>query len=180
MPSDGLSLHDAHPDGYGYDSAPQSLISLITPEYESPAFDYSNDLSMSYSVSYGKVSALRTSVSPTLYYALAPTVERVGRIFWSAGIRLPPPEACLCVRSCFIALGAREIRKDFVIFPIIRFLLADEFIPSMASAECKANMTMYFSLGPSLMTCYQSLYTLPLVPDWPETSLNVLFINKTK
>eukprot|EP00965_Chrysotila_dentata_P054340 1802849-Pleurochrysis_carterae.AAC.1 len=31
MPSDGFSTHDAHPDGYGYDSAPHSLISLMTP-----------------------------------------------------------------------------------------------------------------------------------------------------
>eukprot|EP00965_Chrysotila_dentata_P148757 4912274-Pleurochrysis_carterae.AAC.1 len=39
-PSDGFSTHDAHPDGYGYDSAPHSLTSLMTPEYEPPAFDY--------------------------------------------------------------------------------------------------------------------------------------------
>eukprot|EP00965_Chrysotila_dentata_P193371 6175726-Pleurochrysis_carterae.AAC.1 len=44
LPADGFSLHDAHPCGYGYDSAPQPLISLITPEYEPPAFDYSNGL----------------------------------------------------------------------------------------------------------------------------------------
>eukprot|EP00965_Chrysotila_dentata_P254883 6212024-Pleurochrysis_carterae.AAC.2 len=43
-PSDGFSTHDAHRDGYGFDSAPQSLISLTTPEYEPPAFDYSNGL----------------------------------------------------------------------------------------------------------------------------------------
>eukprot|EP00965_Chrysotila_dentata_P240593 6203799-Pleurochrysis_carterae.AAC.1 len=43
-PSDGSSTHDAHPDGYGYDSAPQSFISLMTPEYKPPAFDYSNGL----------------------------------------------------------------------------------------------------------------------------------------
>eukprot|EP00965_Chrysotila_dentata_P129467 4279593-Pleurochrysis_carterae.AAC.1 len=40
MPSDGFSTHDAHPDGSGYDSAPHSLISSMTPEYEPPAFDY--------------------------------------------------------------------------------------------------------------------------------------------
>eukprot|EP00965_Chrysotila_dentata_P076955 2540591-Pleurochrysis_carterae.AAC.1 len=38
MPSDGLSTRDAHPDGYGHNSALHSLISLITPEYESPGF----------------------------------------------------------------------------------------------------------------------------------------------
>eukprot|EP00965_Chrysotila_dentata_P140177 4633968-Pleurochrysis_carterae.AAC.1 len=31
-------------DGYGYNSAPHSLIFLITPEYEPPAFDYSSGL----------------------------------------------------------------------------------------------------------------------------------------
>eukprot|EP00965_Chrysotila_dentata_P187874 6172403-Pleurochrysis_carterae.AAC.1 len=31
LPSDGFSLHDAHPDGYGNDSAPQSFTSLISP-----------------------------------------------------------------------------------------------------------------------------------------------------
>eukprot|EP00965_Chrysotila_dentata_P123966 4097305-Pleurochrysis_carterae.AAC.1 len=43
-PSDGFSPHDAHPDGYNYDSAPHSLRSLMTPEYEPPAFDYSSGL----------------------------------------------------------------------------------------------------------------------------------------
>eukprot|EP00965_Chrysotila_dentata_P218818 6190786-Pleurochrysis_carterae.AAC.1 len=42
MPSDKCSLHDAHPGGYGYDGAPRLSISLITHEYEPPAFDYSN------------------------------------------------------------------------------------------------------------------------------------------
>eukprot|EP00965_Chrysotila_dentata_P220254 6191662-Pleurochrysis_carterae.AAC.1 len=41
-PSDGFSTHVAHPDGYDYDSTPHSLLSLMTPEYETPAFDYSN------------------------------------------------------------------------------------------------------------------------------------------
>eukprot|EP00965_Chrysotila_dentata_P257182 6212797-Pleurochrysis_carterae.AAC.2 len=36
-PSDWLSTHDAHLDGF----APHSLMSLMTFEYESPAFDYS-------------------------------------------------------------------------------------------------------------------------------------------
>eukprot|EP00965_Chrysotila_dentata_P157774 5211522-Pleurochrysis_carterae.AAC.1 len=45
-PSDGFPTHaDAHSDGYGYDSAPHSLMSLMTPEYEPAAFDYSNGLS---------------------------------------------------------------------------------------------------------------------------------------
>eukprot|EP00965_Chrysotila_dentata_P071640 2367112-Pleurochrysis_carterae.AAC.1 len=44
VPSDGFSPHDAHPDGYGYNSAPHLLISLMTPEYEPPAFDFSNGL----------------------------------------------------------------------------------------------------------------------------------------
>eukprot|EP00965_Chrysotila_dentata_P178269 5888037-Pleurochrysis_carterae.AAC.1 len=43
-PSDGFSTHDANPDGYGYDSAPHSLISLMAPEYEPLAFNYSNGL----------------------------------------------------------------------------------------------------------------------------------------
>eukprot|EP00965_Chrysotila_dentata_P057277 1899983-Pleurochrysis_carterae.AAC.1 len=38
------TTHDAHSDGYGYDGAPDSLISLMTPEYKPPAFDYSNGL----------------------------------------------------------------------------------------------------------------------------------------
>eukprot|EP00965_Chrysotila_dentata_P179060 5912943-Pleurochrysis_carterae.AAC.2 len=42
--SHGVSLHDAHRDGYGYDSAPQSLTSLIAPEYEPLVFDYTNGL----------------------------------------------------------------------------------------------------------------------------------------
>eukprot|EP00965_Chrysotila_dentata_P171872 5671760-Pleurochrysis_carterae.AAC.1 len=45
MQSDGFSTHNAHPDVYGYDSAPHSLISLMTPEYEvPPAFDYSSGI----------------------------------------------------------------------------------------------------------------------------------------
>eukprot|EP00965_Chrysotila_dentata_P073225 2419352-Pleurochrysis_carterae.AAC.1 len=44
MPSDGFSTHDAYSDGYGYDSAPHSLISLMTPEYEPPSFNYSSGL----------------------------------------------------------------------------------------------------------------------------------------
>eukprot|EP00965_Chrysotila_dentata_P032040 1068423-Pleurochrysis_carterae.AAC.1 len=43
-PSDGFSPHDAHADGQGYDSAPHSLISLMTPEYEPPDFQHSNGL----------------------------------------------------------------------------------------------------------------------------------------
>eukprot|EP00965_Chrysotila_dentata_P019002 633562-Pleurochrysis_carterae.AAC.1 len=43
-PSDGFSADDAHADGFGYDSALHSSISLMTPEYEPPAFDYSNGL----------------------------------------------------------------------------------------------------------------------------------------
>eukprot|EP00965_Chrysotila_dentata_P021210 702509-Pleurochrysis_carterae.AAC.2 len=44
MPSDGFSPLDAHPYGYGYDSLPHSVISLMTPEYEPPAFGYSSGL----------------------------------------------------------------------------------------------------------------------------------------
>eukprot|EP00965_Chrysotila_dentata_P133818 4425793-Pleurochrysis_carterae.AAC.1 len=45
MPSDGFSTRDAHPDyGYEYDSAPHSLISLMTPEYDPRAFGYSSGL----------------------------------------------------------------------------------------------------------------------------------------
>eukprot|EP00965_Chrysotila_dentata_P244640 6206087-Pleurochrysis_carterae.AAC.2 len=43
-PSDGFSTHDAHLDGCGYNSAPHSFIFLMTPEYEPPAFNYSNGL----------------------------------------------------------------------------------------------------------------------------------------
>eukprot|EP00965_Chrysotila_dentata_P082949 2736684-Pleurochrysis_carterae.AAC.2 len=65
MPSDGFSLHDAHPDGYGYDSAPQSLISLITPEYDPPAFNYSNGL---------------CHIPPRMAYG-----HGVGRFYWGRG-----------------------------------------------------------------------------------------------
>eukprot|EP00965_Chrysotila_dentata_P185312 6117464-Pleurochrysis_carterae.AAC.1 len=150
------SLHDAPPDGYGYNSAPQSLTSLITPGYEPPAFDDSNGLcnipprmaSMVYSHGIGRyywgrgISVYGSLCNATCFAIIGITNDRFTHL-------LRPPldskdgtdtlkcwysltAACISVRPCFIALGASVIRKNFIIIPTIGPLLADESTPSMA------------------------------------------------
>eukprot|EP00965_Chrysotila_dentata_P200462 6179991-Pleurochrysis_carterae.AAC.1 len=112
-----FSLYDAHPDGYGYDSAPQSLLSLITPEYGPPAFDYSNGLcylqprmaSMVYCHGLGRYCwgseyqhyeyPFRPPyITPYIGKGATDTLE-----CWYNSLTT----ACVSVRSCFIALGAK-------------------------------------------------------------------------
>eukprot|EP00965_Chrysotila_dentata_P086953 2870314-Pleurochrysis_carterae.AAC.3 len=114
MPSDGFSLHDAHPDGYGYDGSPQSLISLITPEYEPPAFDYSNGLcyipppmaSMVYDHGVGRYHWGREYQHYEYLFrpTYTPYIGEGGTDTLECWYLLTT--ACISVRSCFIALGA--------------------------------------------------------------------------
>eukprot|EP00965_Chrysotila_dentata_P243356 6205370-Pleurochrysis_carterae.AAC.3 len=190
MPPDGLSLHDAHLDGYGYNSAQQSLMSLIiTPEYEPPAFDYPNGLcyipprmaSMVYGHGvlgryywgisvYGLLCnatyfAVRTplstfcnirfffqSISTTkirFVHLIRPTLERVGQIrCMGCWYSLTAASTRISVRSCFIALGASEIRNNLIIVPTIRPLLADESTPGMTYlGACQETPQQYSPLA---------------------------------
>eukprot|EP00965_Chrysotila_dentata_P093293 3081788-Pleurochrysis_carterae.AAC.1 len=101
MPSDGFSTPEAHPDGYGYDSAPHSLISLMTPEYEPrPSITlvacaisrperrvYISVWVVMHDATY--FASIGITSIRFAHLASRPTLERVGRIIWSAGIRLP-------------------------------------------------------------------------------------------
>eukprot|EP00965_Chrysotila_dentata_P230086 6197570-Pleurochrysis_carterae.AAC.1 len=114
MPSDGFSTHDAHSDGYGYNSAPHSLTFLMTPEYEPPAFDYSIGLCYipprKESMAYGHGLGLFHWGGEYRHYEYAfpppytPDIGEGGTDNLECWYSLT--SSCVSVSSCFIALGA--------------------------------------------------------------------------
>eukprot|EP00965_Chrysotila_dentata_P159031 5253819-Pleurochrysis_carterae.AAC.1 len=122
-PSDGFSTHDVHPDGYGYDSAPQSLLSLMTPEYDPPAFDYSDGLCYipprKASMVYGHGVGLFYWGREYQHYEYpfrpshTPYSGEGGTNILECWYLLT--SSCVSACPCFIALGASETRNNFII-----------------------------------------------------------------
>eukprot|EP00965_Chrysotila_dentata_P250437 6209449-Pleurochrysis_carterae.AAC.1 len=90
------------------------VLALITPEYKPPAFDYSNGLC------YILPRMASTSISVTnirFAHLIRRTLEqRVGRILWSASIRLPPPELVFARASLHLARVELEMISS--LFPL--------------------------------------------------------------
>eukprot|EP00965_Chrysotila_dentata_P040349 1339032-Pleurochrysis_carterae.AAC.1 len=77
----------------------------MTPEYEAPAFDYFNGLCY---IPPRKASMSIGMTNIRFAHLTRPTLERMGRILWSAGIRLPLPVLASIRASLHLARGMTE------------------------------------------------------------------------
>eukprot|EP00965_Chrysotila_dentata_P254190 6211792-Pleurochrysis_carterae.AAC.1 len=144
---------------------------MLTPEYEPPAFDYSNGLcyipphtaSMVYGHGvglfyWGRGVSVYGSLCNATYFASQhyeypfrpPYTTYIGEggtdtleCWYSL------TSSCVSVYSCFIALGANEIWNNFITVHTIKPPLADEFTPSMAHFAIYAIQTTPIAVSAS-------------------------------